>query len=36
MESRSGGDACDAVWQSLLRNQVSGQRGVVVSLQAEA
>ena len=36
MESHSGAEACDAIWQSLLRNQVSGQRGVVVSLQAEA
>ena len=34
IESHSGAEACDASWQSLLRNQVSGQRGVVVSLQA--
>ena len=36
MESHSGTAACDAIWQALLRNQVSGQRGVMVSLQAEA
>ena len=36
LESQSGAEACDAIWQSLKRNQVSGQRGVVVSLQAEA
>jgi hypothetical protein len=36
MESHSGAEACDAIWQSLLRNQISGQRGVMVSLQAEA
>ena len=35
MESHKGADACDAIWQGLLRNQVSGQRGVMVSLQAE-
>ena len=35
MESHSGAESCDAIWQSLLRNQVSGQRGVVVSLQAQ-
>ena len=35
-ESHSGAKACDAIWQLLLRTQVSGQRGVVVSLQAEA
>ena len=34
MESHKGAEACDAIWQSLLRNQVSGQRGVMVSLQA--
>jgi hypothetical protein len=33
MESHSGAEACDAIWQSLLRNQISGQRGVMVSLQ---
>ena len=36
MESHSGAEACDAIWQSLLRNQISGQRGVMVSLLAEA
>ena len=36
MESHKGAEACDAIWQSLLRNQVSGQRGVIMSLQAEA
>jgi len=36
MESHTGVEACDAIWQALLRNQVSGQRGVMVSLQAEA
>ena len=36
MESHRGAEACDAIWQSLLRNQISGQRGVMVSLQAEA
>ncbi len=35
IESHSGAEACDAIWQSLLRNQVAGQRGVVVSPQAE-
>ena len=35
MESHKGADACDAIWQGLLRNQVSGQRGVMLSLQAE-
>ena len=35
MESHKGADACDAIWQGLLRNQVSGQRGVMVSLQAQ-
>ena len=34
MESHSGVEACDAIWQSLLSNQISGQRGVMVSLQA--
>ena len=32
MESHTGVEACDAIWQALLRNQVSGQRGVMVSL----
>jgi hypothetical protein len=36
MEAYRGAEACDAIWQSLLRNQISGQRGVMVSLQAEA
>jgi hypothetical protein len=36
MESRSGVEACDAIWQALLRNEVSGQLGVMVSLRAEA
>ena len=36
MESHSGAEACDAIWQSLLRNQVSGQRGVMVSLRTGA
>jgi len=35
-ESHSGAEACDAIWQSLLRNEISGQRGVMVSLQTEA
>ena len=35
IESRSGAEACDAIWQSLLRNQILGQRGAMVSLQAE-
>jgi hypothetical protein len=36
MEFHKGAEACDTIWQSLLSNQVSGQRGVMVSLQAEA
>jgi hypothetical protein len=36
MEAYRGAEACDAIWQSLLRNQISGQRGVMVSLQADA
>ena len=36
MESYFGVEACDAIWQALLRNEVSGQRGVMVSLRAEA
>ena len=36
MESHRGTEACDAIWQALLDNQISGQRGVMVSLQAEA
>jgi hypothetical protein len=34
MESHKGAEACDAIWQSLLSNQISGQRGVMMSLQA--
>lgn len=36
MESHSGVEACDAIWQALLDNQISGQRGIMMSLQAEA
>ena len=36
MESHSGAEACDAIWQSLMRNEISGQRGVMVSLRTEA
>ncbi len=36
MESYSGVEACDAIWQGLLDNQISGQRGIMMSLQAEA
>ena len=36
MESYSGVEACDAIWQALLDNQISGQRGIMMSLQAEA
>ena len=36
MEFHSGVEVCDAIWQALLRNEVSGQRGVMISLQAEA
>ena len=36
MESYSGVEACDAMWQALLDNQISGQRGIMMSLQAEA
>ncbi len=36
MESHSGVEVCDAIWQALLRNEVSVQRGVMMSLQAEA
>ena len=35
MESHSGAEACDAIWQALLHNQISGQRGVIVSLNGE-
>ena len=35
IESHSSAAACDAIWQSLLRNQILGQRGAMVSLQAE-
>jgi hypothetical protein len=35
MESHRGTEACDAIWQALLDNQISGQRGVMVSLQSE-
>lgn len=34
MESYSGVDACAAMWQALLDNQVSGQRGIMMSLQS--
>jgi hypothetical protein len=36
MESYSGVDACDAIWQALLDNQISGQRGIIMSLQGAA
>jgi len=36
MESYSGVEACDAIWQALLDNQISGQRGIMMSLQAKA
>jgi hypothetical protein len=36
MESYSGVEACDAIWQALLDNQISGQRGIIMSLQGEA
>ena len=36
MESYSGVEACDAIWQGLLDNQISGQRGIIMSLRAEA
>jgi len=35
MESYSGVEACDAIWQALLDNQISGQRGIMMSLQAK-
>lgn len=34
MESHSGAEACDAIWQALLRNQISGQRAAIVSLNS--
>ena len=36
MESYSGVEACDAMWQALLDNQISGQRSIMMSLQSEA
>ena len=35
MESHSGVEACDAIWQALLHNQISGQRAVMMSLHSE-
>ena len=35
MESQTGADACDRVWQALLDNEISGQRGVMLSLRAD-
>ncbi len=36
MESHAGVEACNRTWQALLNNQVSGQLGVMLSLQADA
>ena len=35
MESHTGAGACNTVWQALLDNEISGQRGVMLSLRAE-
>jgi len=32
MESHQGADACDAIWQALLANEISGRQGVMMSL----
>ena len=34
MESHTGAEACNRVWQALLGNQISAQRGVMLSLRA--
>ena len=35
MESHTGAEACNRVWQALLDNEISGQRGVMLSLRAD-
>ena len=36
MESHAGAEACNRIWQALLDNEISGQRGVMLSLLADA
>jgi len=35
MESHAGTEACNTIWQALLENQVSGQRGVMLTLRTD-
>ncbi len=35
-EYHRGADACTAIWQDTLDNQVSGQRGIIASLHSES
>ena len=35
MESHAGTEACNTIWQALLENQVSGQRGVMLTLRSD-
>jgi len=35
MESHAGAEACNTIWQALLDNQVSGQRGVMLTLRTD-
>jgi hypothetical protein len=32
MESHRGIEACNAIWQALLANEISGRQGVMMSL----
>jgi len=33
MESHRGAQACASVWRDMLDNKISGQQGIMVSLQ---
>jgi hypothetical protein len=35
MESHAGPEACNRIWQALLDNEVSGQRGVMLTLRTD-
>jgi hypothetical protein len=35
MESHAGAEACNTIWQALLENQVSGQRGIMLTLRTD-
>jgi hypothetical protein len=35
MESHAGAEACNTIWQALLENEVSGQRGIMLTLRTD-